>query len=162
MVRTNAASLRRGIKRSQIDWSHILQNEVSTSVVVDTLDLCKDAVHVGRDVCSWDLRVCEKGVVAEIVGADPHGVDSFVLRSNEEFGSIGLDIFAVCDVGWDFVLLDSRKVGVDGRKGSRGDVVAADRAGYGIVVEVDAGVLFHVLRPRSTTRGRLVVLVEDY
>lgn len=89
----------------------------------------------------------DEGLDAEVVGPDPDGVDGGVGRVGHEFRAVGVGVGAVGQVGGDFVLRDGGEGGVDGGVEARGDGVAADGAADGVVVEVDAGVLFYVLGP---------------
>jgi len=135
----------------------VLQNKVTTSVVVDALNLVVYAISVSHECGARDLFIIDECVVAKIVGSNPHAIDRAVGGDVEELGSI-LDELAVSDEGWDLVLLDGREGGIDGREEPRRDVIGADSAADRVVVQVGSGVLFDVFSPDSATICGSIVL----
>ena len=89
---------------------------------------------------------------AEVIGADPDGVDGLGGRVVQ--GGLAGDVAdpaVVLEEGRDLGLVDARAVGGDGR-------VVADGAADGVVVDVHIGVLLDVLGPYTTACGSLIVL----
>lgn len=145
----------------QLQRCYVLQDEVTATIVVNALYGSEDAVGIVDNGSTSDLCIRDESIVAKIIGPDEDAVNSLVWWVVHEFCTILVDIFRVCDVRRNLVLLHSWEGCVNGGKGTRGDVVAANGARYGVVVDIRAGVLCDVLWPGSPSAGGLVVL-QDY
>ena len=157
LVVADAALAGQTVEGGQLQGSNVLEDEETRAEVVERLHLIEDAVHVGDKGCARDLAVGDESVDAEIVGADPDTVDGAVCWGVDKLGTVGGGVGAVGNVGGNLILLNCWKVGVDGGEDTRSDVVGADGAGDGVVVEVGASVLLDVLGPCATTVGGVVV-----
>ena len=146
------------VERSKLERSYVLENEEAGAEVVKRLNLVEDTVHVGDEVSAWDLAVGEDSINSEVIGADPDAVDGALCWSVDKFGSVSGGICAVGNVSRNLVLLNGWKVGINGGEDTRGNVVGADCARDGVVVEVGTSVLLDVLGPCTTTIGSVVVL----
>lgn len=151
LIGAHATLTRQSVFGGEVQGRSIHNDEVPPAVVVDTLELVVDAVEVGGDVGAGDLLVLDQGVVAEVVGPDPDGVDGLVDGVLHEFRAVGEDVFRIREVGGDFVALDVREGSIDGAEPSRGDVVGTDCTADGVVVDVGVAVLGDVLRPGTST-----------
>lgn len=143
-------------QRTQIQRRRIQNDKVPRPGVVYPLQLLIYTVHITHDVRSWDLRICEQGIVAEVVRPDPDGVDRLVRRVDHELVAVRLDVLGVRDEGRDFVFAHCGEV--KGREGPGCNFVAADGTADGVIVEVDASVLLDVFDPDAASTGRSVVL----
>lgn len=76
---------------------------MASAVVVEARDLFVHAVHVVCDRLALDLAVGQKGIVAEIVGADPDSIDRAIRFSREKLGAIRPAVLGVCDEGRELV-----------------------------------------------------------
>lgn len=157
LVRTYAALTREAVFRGEVQRRSVHNDEVPPAVVVDALELVVDAVEVGGDVSAGDLLVLDQGVVAEVVGPDPDGVDGLVDGVLHELRAVGEDVGRIREVGGDFVALDVWEGSIDGAEPSRGDIVGADRTADSVVVDVGAAVLGDVLWPGPSTICSVVV-----
>lgn len=153
-----AALARQSVLWEQVQRRHILQDEVTAAIVVDTLDSSKNAVGVVHNSSASDLRIGDESIIAEIIGSDEDAVNSLIWRVVHELRAVLINILRVCDIGRNLILLDSREGSVDGSKGAWGDIVAADSARYSVVVDVRARILRDVLWPRTSSTGGIVVL----
>ena len=81
------------------------------------------------------MGVCEEGIVAEIVCADPDGVDGVVGSAGKEFGLVWAGVFGVGEESGDFVFPDRGERVVDGGEEARGYCVGTYSAANGVVVE---------------------------
>lgn len=142
----------------EVQRRHVLQDEVAAAVIVDALDGVEDAVCVVCDGFVCDLGICDEGVVAEIVGSDEDAVYGLVRWVDHEFRPVAVDVAGVGDVCRDFVSFYVWEVEGVARNLAWGDVVTADSAGYGVVVDIGARVLGNILRPRPSAIGGHVVL----
>jgi hypothetical protein len=139
------------VLRGQLQWCNILQNKVSSPRIVETRELLIDTVNVVRNDFACDLTVVDEGVVAEIVGADPDRVHSRVYWDIQSLCAIGIHIFAVCEVCRYLIAIDIWEVSVDAGEGARSDAVAAHRSRHGVIIDMSARILGHVLRPWTTS-----------
>ena len=158
MVRADAVILRRRIQRRQVQRDVVQQHEVARAARIHAPELREHAVRVVHQRGPGHLAVGEEGADAEVVGADPERVDGLIGRGVQEGGAVGFRYGGVGDPGRNLVLLGGGEVGVDEGEIARGYVVAADGSGNRIVVEVDTGILTHVLHPGSPTVGRVITL----
>lgn len=149
---------RQPVLRRQLQRRYVLQDEVTATIVVDPLDGIEHTVSVVDDGRARNLCIRDEGVVAKIIGSNEDAVDGLVYWVVQELRAIWIDIFRVCDVRRNFVLLHGWEGCIDGGEGARGDVVAADGARYGVVVDMCAGILRDVLRPGTASVGGVVVL----
>lgn len=82
---------------------------MASAIVVEARDLFVYAVHVVCDCLALDLAVGEEGVVSEIVGADPDGINCAFGLSREKFGAIRPTVLRICDESREFVASNVRK-----------------------------------------------------
>lgn len=159
VLRTRQSTLtRKPVLWGQVQRCHVLQDEVTTTIVVDALNGIEHTVGVVDDGGAGDLCIRNESVVAKIIGSDEDAVNGLVLWDVQELCAILVDIFRVCNVGRDLILLHGWERCIDRGEGARGDVVTADSARHGVVVDIRAGVLRDVLWPGATAVGRMVVL----
>lgn len=139
----------RGVRvlRDEEQRREVEEDEVAGAAGVQRVDDVVHAVDVVGEDFARDLAVGEEGVVADVVGADPDGVDGGVGRPREEGGAVDGEEFGVGEVGGEFVAEDVWEGGVDGVQGARGDLVGADGAGDGVVVKGAVGVVGGVAGP---------------
>lgn len=89
---------------------HVLQDKVPGALVVEVVESADDTVGDVDETDVGELLVRDEGVGANVVGADPDGVDGF----------LGLDLeeLLVLLVGRDFVLADGgEEVAAEGSGG---------------------------------------------
>jgi len=141
---------RKSVQRREIQRRSIENNKVSRSTIIQSLQLVEHTVRVANNTRSWDLRVGQQSFVAEVVCADPHGVDGLVLGCIQELLSVRLSVLGVRNVSRDFVFFDRREI-EPRRSGTWRDLVAAFCSIHGIVVQVRSSVLLDVRRPQTTT-----------
>jgi hypothetical protein len=100
----------------EVQGCEVHDDEVASSVCVQARDLVVHAVHVVFYGFTRDLAVCQEGVVAQVVCADPDGVDGAVRLAGEEPCAVGAAVLGVCDEGREFVAGYVGERRVDGRK----------------------------------------------
>lgn len=159
VLRTRQSTLtRKPVLWGQVQRCHVLQDEVTTTIIVDALDGIEHAVGVVGDSGTGDLCIRDESIVSKIIGSDEDAVNSLVLWDVQEFCAILVGVFRVCNVCRDLVLLHGWERCIDGGESARRDVVAANGARHGVVVDVRTGVLRDVLWPWAAAVGRMVVL----
>lgn len=108
----------------------------------------EDTVGIVGQRVAGNLRVGQEGAVAEVVCADPQRVDGVGrgarrrevgLGQRGVVGGGGAQGGGVGDEGGDLVLQDGGKVAEGGGQQTGCDVVGADGAGDGVVVELQLG-----------------------
>jgi hypothetical protein len=143
------ARIRRRILRRQIERDNVHKHKVPPAERIQLVDGLVHAIDVVDERFALDLRVGEKGGVADVIRADPDGVDGCVDGQREEGLTVGLLVGGVSFEGRNLVFLDGGEWNVEGagKEGSRANGVAADGAADGVVVEVAAGVEGDVAGP---------------
>lgn len=149
---------RQPVLRGQLQRRYVLQDEVTATVVVNPLDGIEYTVSVVDDGRAHDLRIRNESVVAKIIGSNEDAVDSLVRWVVHELRAIWVDVFRVCNVGRDLVLLHGWEGCINGGEGAWGNVVAADGTRHGVVIHVRAGILRDVLWPGTSSIGGVVIL----
>jgi len=154
------------IQRREPQGRVVEEHEIARALGVEGVEDGEDAVGVVGQRVAGHLRVGQVRADAQVVSADPQRVDGVggrafrrevglaeggvVGRSGAEGGGVG-------DEGGDLILQDGGEVAERGGQEARRDVVGADGARDGIVVELQlrrpgagdglAGVLDDVARP---------------
>ena len=137
VLRTRQSTLaRQSILRGKLQRRYVLQDEVTATVIVDPLDSIKQTVGVVDDGRALNLCIRNESVVAKIIRSDEDAVDSLIFWVVQELCAIRVDVFRVCNVGRNLVLLHGWEGCIDGGEGARGDVIAADSSRHGVVVDV--------------------------
>ena len=94
VLRSRQATLaRQSVLWGQLQRRHVLQNEVTASVVVDALDGTKHTVGVVDNGGTGDLCIRDESIVAKIVGPDEDAVNSLIWWVVHELCTILVDIF---------------------------------------------------------------------
>lgn len=145
------------VQSAELQRHHIVENKVTASVVVHRLDLVVYTIKIGSEVGAWHLRIGDECINAEIVGADPEGIDRLVGGNVEEVFTIDL-VLLVGKVCWHLILRDGGKVLVNGIQNARSNVVGANSARDGVVVQVGPSVLLDVFYPGAASIWGIVVL----
>lgn len=150
VVGPHAAVLGRRTQGCQLQGRQVHEHEVSAATCIDAVEHRVHAVDVIRDGFILDLGVGDKGVVAQIIGADPDRVHRFPGWDVEEPLSRDF-MLAVSQEGGHFVFQNRRERSVNGRECAWGDLVGAYGAADGVVVQVHIGVLRDIVAPDITT-----------
>lgn len=141
MRRVHATGRRLRILRQQLQRGQVQNNKEASADSIEAIQLLVHACHVVRDDVGLWLLVGEEGLVGQIVGADPDGVDGGRGCVHESwFPRRVTHIRIVRQEAWDLVVFDA--VAVVWR-----ERLVAYGTGDGVVVDVDACVLLDVLRP---------------
>jgi len=141
---------RKSVQRREIQRCSIENNKVSRSTIIHSLQLVEHTGRVANNTRSWDLRVGQQSFVAEVVCANPHGVDGLVLGRIQELLSVRLSVLGVRNISRDFVFFHRRRIELR-RSGTWRDLVAAFYSIDGIVVQVRSSVLLDVRHLPTTT-----------
>ena len=104
------------------------------------------------------LLVLNKRIIPQIIRPVPNGVDRLIGRDVQELRPIRLNVLAIRDESRNLILPYTRKRRVDYSEPARRDVVAADRTGDGVIVEIGACVLLDVFAPNAAAVCGCVVL----
>ena len=151
LVRSNTAEAGHAVLRSQVQGSHVENDEEASTIRIHPVELVVHAVHVGCDVGACNLFVLDEGRVAEIVSPDPNGVHSRIDWVVHELSAIGVVAGRIGQICRHFVPSNVWEGRIDRAEVAGRNLVAADCTADGVVVDVGAGVLLDVSRPDATT-----------
>ena len=104
------------------------------------------------------MFVSQKGIVSDIVGANPDGVNGAGGIPSEKCRAVLRDVFRIGDKRREFVIGDVREGGIDSAEPARGDIVGTDSAADSVVIEGRVAVDGCVAWPDAAAGGSFVAL----
>lgn len=156
MALSKSARVGHSVEWKQLQWRSVEKNEVTTPVLVDTIEPLENTVHIIWDCGPSERRVCEKCTIPEIIRSYPHGINRILclaISVQSVCSCRSVDILSVSNKGVDFIDNVWERP-VDWWAQIAIDLfIVADSSRYGIIVERGTSIIGNPPRPGHSSAG---------